>query len=141
MQWSSARNGGFSTAAKPVRPLISDGPYGYSRVNVAAGQADPASLLNQVTRLGSAMPRNWLGKWKVLDTGSANVLAMRYDWQGRSLLMLHNFSSKPQFCQLPDFTNANSRLVSLSGTASIQAGPTGQQTVQLAGYGWYRFAN
>src|ERR1700753_2936589 len=46
MQWSPERQGGFSTCVRPVRPVISKGPYGYEHVNVAEQRRDPNSLLN-----------------------------------------------------------------------------------------------
>ncbi|WP_434597869.1 alpha-amylase family protein [Pseudomonas sp. R4-83] len=47
MQWSAEVNGGFSRAeqAKLPAPLIDAGPFSYQRVNVAAQQDDPESLL------------------------------------------------------------------------------------------------
>jgi len=45
MQWTSDRNGGFTTAVKPVRPLVPDGPYGVESVNVRDQLRQPGSLL------------------------------------------------------------------------------------------------
>ena len=48
MQWANKPNGGFSTAppAALIRPVISDGKFGYRRVNVVDQQRVPESLLN-----------------------------------------------------------------------------------------------
>jgi maltose alpha-D-glucosyltransferase/alpha-amylase len=143
MQWSTAPNAGFSTASKTVRPVISQGAYGFSRVNVNQQRADSASLLNQITkfaRLRKSCPEIGWGKWQVLDTSSPNVLAIRYDWQGRSLLMLHNFSPSPQQFQLNTATKTGRTLTGLVDKSTITAGPDGKFPVQLRdyGYNWFR---
>ncbi|MCK8493533.1 alpha-amylase family protein [Spirosoma sp. RP8] len=143
MQWSSATNGGFSNAPKTVRPVISQGPYGYTSINVAAQRADSASLLNKVTqlaRLRKQCPEIGWGNWELVDTGSQHVLAIRYDWQGRSLLMVHNFSPEPQQCQISTQLKAQTQLVNLLDNSQRQVGKDGAYTTQLPGYGytWYR---
>lgn len=47
------RNGGFSTAPRNCLslPLIEDGPFGYPRVNVAAQQSEPGSLLCRIRHM------------------------------------------------------------------------------------------
>src|SRR3989442_15267333 len=58
MQWSSGRNGGFSTAAEGTLslPVIADPVYGYKAVNVAAQARQPASLLSTMRRRIAARP-------------------------------------------------------------------------------------
>ena len=146
MQWSGISNGGFSDALKTVRPVISQGPYRYSVVNVAAQQADSASLLNRITRfahLRKQCPEIGWGKWKLLDTGSEQVLAIQYDWKGKSLLMVHNFSPKPQQCVVKTGMKPGNSLVSLMNNTTSRAGNDGVYQVPLAGYGynWYRLTN
>jgi maltose alpha-D-glucosyltransferase/alpha-amylase len=51
MQWSSEPRGGFTTAEKPVVPVISGGPFGYQRVNAAEQRRDPRSLVNWTNRI------------------------------------------------------------------------------------------
>jgi maltose alpha-D-glucosyltransferase/alpha-amylase len=83
------------------------------------------------------------GEWELLDTGSEHVMAIRYNWQGRSLVMINNFSSEPQKCQLTKSLKSHSTLVNLFDNSQTQAGNNGEYTVQLAGYGysWYRLKN
>ena len=144
MQWSDAPNAGFSTTAKTVRPAISQGPYCYSKVNVAAQRSDSTSLLNQISRLArlrKQYPEIGWGNWQILDTGSPHVLAIRYDWQGRSLLIVHNFSPKPQLCQLSGTLKTDTKLIRLlADSLGRQSQPRNDRTIQLAGYGygWYR---
>ncbi|MBD2756766.1 alpha-amylase family protein [Spirosoma validum] len=144
MQWSNAPNAGFSTAAKTVQPVISQGPYSYTKgVNVADQRADSASLLNQITRLAQLRkqcPEIGWGNWEMLDTGSEQVLAIRYDWQGRSLVVVHNFSSEPQQCQIATKTQTGRPLTDLMNNSETPLGTGGNFAVQLPGYTfrWYR---
>ena len=65
MQWSSEKHGGFSTADRPVRPVVSDPIYGYQRVNVEAQRRDPQSLVNWIERkirMRKECPGNQLGR-------------------------------------------------------------------------------
>lgn len=143
MQWTNKLNGGFSDRAKTVQPVITQGPYGYSRVNVTTQQADSASLLNQITRfaqLRKQYPEIGWGKWQLLDTGSPNVLAMQYDWKERSLLMVHNFSPEPRQCQLPSSKNQRSLVDLLNKEQGPVSAANGHYAIRLPGYGynWYR---
>jgi maltose alpha-D-glucosyltransferase/alpha-amylase len=51
MQWSEEPQAGFSSAKKTVLPVISKGPYSYTRVNVEAQRRDPNSLLSWTERM------------------------------------------------------------------------------------------
>ena len=44
MQWSAEPHGGFTTADKPILPVISEGPYSYQHVNTAEQRRDPEVL-------------------------------------------------------------------------------------------------
>jgi glycosidase len=53
MQWSAARNSGFSPAPsdKLAQKPVTQGPFGYKRLDVEAQQKDEGSLLNRFRRL------------------------------------------------------------------------------------------
>ena len=58
MQWSAARNGGFSTATRKQdlrRPVIDDGEYGYEHVNVDDQRSRPV-LAARLVPAGAAHP-------------------------------------------------------------------------------------
>jgi len=146
MQWSAEPNAGFSTSAKPVRPIISQGPYSYKTVNVATQRADSSSLLNQVTRfarLRKQCPEIGLANGTIIDTGSDHVLAIQYDWQGRSLLTVYNFSAEPQQCQLKSTFKTGLAMTNLFDKTNNTVDENGTVSVKLAGYGsaWYRLKN
>src|SRR5437016_87463 len=72
MQWSDELHGGFSTAAKTILPVIDDGVWGYQRINVAAQQRDPDSMLNwteRMIRLRKECPEIGWGRCTILNTG------------------------------------------------------------------------
>jgi maltose alpha-D-glucosyltransferase/alpha-amylase len=98
MQWSPARNGGFSSAPRSqlVLPVISRGAFGYRQVNVAAQHRDPGSLLTFVRRafrVRRELGELTAGDWQPLRVREPSVLALRYN-DGRSeLLAVHNLAS------------------------------------------------
>jgi trehalose synthase len=98
MQWTPGHNGGFSAApAEELRRPLPTGAYSPKQVNVSAQIDDPDSSLNWTRRLirrRRALPEIGLGSYRVVDVGSPEVLALRFEWAGRRLLTLHNFSDR-----------------------------------------------
>jgi trehalose synthase len=99
MQWSSGANGGFSTApaTRLHRPVV-DGAYGPEHVNVEDQSGDEHSLLNWMERLiraRKAAPEIGHGDWSLLDSGHDAVLALRYDWDGRTVVVTSNLAAEP----------------------------------------------
>jgi maltose alpha-D-glucosyltransferase/alpha-amylase len=143
MQWADAPQAGFSTCAKTIHPIVSEGPYSYRRVNVEAQRRDPESLLNftaALIRLRTECPEIGWGAYEILDAGARDVLAIRYDWQGNSVLVLHNFADEPREVRIDPGIDGGERLVNLLVAAESRAGRGGQHSVQLDSYGfqWYR---
>ncbi len=137
MQWTATRNAGFTTGTQPVRPVVNDAVFGYPKVNVATQQTDSRSLLNwtrQMIRLRKQHPEIAFGKWKLIQTKSKHVIGIYYDWNGKRLLTLHNFSDAPSEASLPEEITAKK----LSDAFSSESVPT-QETVPLPafGYKWY----
>ncbi|WP_067507937.1 alpha-amylase family protein [Actinoplanes sp. TFC3] len=98
MQWSSLPNGGFSTAApeKLLRPVISDGEFGYENVNVTRQRHDPNSLLSWFERMIRTLreaPEVGSGSCQHVDVPvPAGVLVHRADAETGTMLFLHNLS-------------------------------------------------
>jgi maltose alpha-D-glucosyltransferase / alpha-amylase len=93
MQWTAGHAAGFTTG-DPKVPLVTDGPYGPDRVNVAEQRRDPDSLLNWMERAIRArkeLPEFGWGEYRVLDTDQPAVLAHRCEWHRGSVVALHNF--------------------------------------------------
>jgi maltose alpha-D-glucosyltransferase/alpha-amylase len=145
MQWSTEPHGGFTTSAKAVVPVISDGPYGYQHINAAEQRRDPASLLNwteRMIRMRKEMPEVGWGNFEIVDVKDKAILALRYDWRNNSVLFLHNFAAEPREIEfktgLDDDKGA--QLVNVLSTDHSRAEKNGKHRVCLEGYGyrWYR---
>jgi len=142
MQWSDEPNGGFSTAKKTIRPVISKGPYSYERVNVEAQRRDVGSLLNwteRLIRLRKECPEIGWGTYRILGTGNPAVLAMRYDWRNNAVITIHNFSEKPASVRI-DSGPEGDLCANLFAGEHSHALPNGKHRMVLEGYGyrWYR---
>ncbi|WP_137286144.1 alpha-amylase family protein [Halorussus salinisoli] len=95
MQWSSEKNGGFSTADPEdlVRPVVSGGEYGYESVNVADQRGDPDSLLqwfSRLNRLRGECPEIGHGDCEVFDTDDPAVFAHRMSSDHGRVVAIHN---------------------------------------------------
>jgi maltose alpha-D-glucosyltransferase/alpha-amylase len=138
MQWSAARHGGFTTARRPIRPVIDDEIFGYARVNVADQRRDPNSLLNwteRIIRTRKECPEIGWGTWRLLPRLPETVLGMRYDWNGRVTLALHNFSDRPVAVRISGGAGCGT-LVNLLSQERSDAGEHGRHTIELEPYGY-----
>src|SRR4051794_10932687 len=143
MQWSTEPHGGFTTAEKSFLPVIDDAIYGYQRINAADQKRDPQSLLNWTERMIRARkeaPEVGWGKWRVMPTGSPNVLAIRYDWRENAFIAVHNTDEKPHrvTIRIPD--RERSSLINLLSEGHSDGDESGTHKLAIEGYGyrWYR---
>lgn len=144
MQWARDPQAGFTRSEKAVLPVISDGEYGYERVNAAQQTRDPNSLLNwmeRMIRMRKQLPEIGWGDFEVLKTGSAAVLGIRYAWRGNCVVVLHNFADEPEPVRLHEIHGAaGGTLVNLFTRDHSTADETGTHHIQMERYGyrWYR---
>jgi maltose alpha-D-glucosyltransferase / alpha-amylase len=143
MQWNDEPQAGFSTAPHLVHPVISTGPYAYQQINVEAQRRDPGSLLNWTAcmiRLRTECPEIGWGDWEILRTGAPSVLAIRYDWRGNALVVIHNFADQPHEVRIKPGVEGSVRLVNLLVRDESHADETGVHRIALEAYGyrWYR---
>jgi trehalose synthase len=97
MQWSAERQAGFTTAEEAARPIVEDGPFGYRELNVTRQRRHPDSLLNWMERLirrRRECPELGWGKPTLLDPGDAAVVAQRSDWEGSTVVAVHNLAGR-----------------------------------------------
>jgi len=139
MQWTPGPNGGFSTADPADLPgPIPDGQYGPQRVNVASQRRDRDSLLHWmrllIERYRECPELAW-GDYRVLDTGSASVLAHRCDMDG-TVIAVHNLADRSDTveltlagldgcCVLTDLLVGGQTKVSDDGTVHLSLEPYG----------------
>jgi len=103
MQWSAEPQAGFTTAEQAGRPIVEEGPFGYRELNVTRQRRDPDSLLNwmeRLTRRRRECPEFGWGRPALLDSGDAAVFAQRSDWEGSTVVAVHNLAGRDARTQL-----------------------------------------
>jgi maltose alpha-D-glucosyltransferase / alpha-amylase len=145
MQWSDEPHGGFTKHDKPICPVISEGPYGYERINAAMQRRYPDSLLNwteRIIRMRKEVPEVGWEDFEVKPIRNPAVLIMRYDRRNNSVLFIHNFDAEPHEIAFATGTQGEhgDLLVNLLGTDHSKAGDDGKHHLVIEGYGyrWYR---
>jgi trehalose synthase len=143
MHWSPDRNGGFSTApaAQLVRPLPR-GAFAPAKVNVEDQRRDPNSLLRFVRHLirtRRETPELGWGTSTLIDTEDPALLAHRCDWEGSSVIAIHNLGARAASADLALGDGATG-VHDLLGDFEDPARRGGTLTVSLEGYGgrWLR---
>ena len=138
MQWSPQRHGGFTTARRPIRPVIDDPVFGYKQVNVADQRRDSNSLLNwteRIIRMRKECSEIGWGAWKLLPRLPDHVLGLRYEWNDRCTLVLHNFVDTPTSVRVrPD--GPPCPLVNLLSQERSEPDRQGRHTIELEPYGY-----
>jgi maltose alpha-D-glucosyltransferase/alpha-amylase len=143
MQWTNDPYGGFSTAAKPVVPIIADETYGYEKVNAANQRRDPDSLLNwseRRIRMRKECPEISWGDYVLPDPHARGVLAILYTWRNTSLLTVHNFTGEPQTVRLDLEVAGRELLADVFENDERHADTAGvhEFTIEPYGHRWYR---
>jgi maltose alpha-D-glucosyltransferase/alpha-amylase len=146
MQWSTEPNAGFTTHAKPILPVISDGPYEYRQINVAAQRTQSDSFLNwmeRVIRMRKEVPEIGWGDFSFLPLRTPGILAMQYTWRNNSVLCMHNLTPEPsevRFRLTAKAAGDTTLLISLLSGEHSKADEDGRHCVVLEAYGyrWYR---
>jgi maltose alpha-D-glucosyltransferase/alpha-amylase len=140
MQWSAEPQAGFTTAEEAVRPVVAEGPFGYREVNVTRQRRDPESLLNWMERLirrRRECPELGWGESALLDSGDSAVFAQRSDWEGSTVVAVHNLAGREARARLE--VGGEGALVDLfhDDERELDAGAV---TVELPSYGahWFR---
>jgi maltose alpha-D-glucosyltransferase / alpha-amylase len=100
MQWSAARNGGFSSAPRAhlCAPVITRGDFRHQVVNVDLQRRDPGSLVNwfqAAVRARRELLDFGNAAWETVRSKDEAVLALRFRSQEREVLALHNLSDRP----------------------------------------------
>lgn len=143
MQWTSGPSGGFSSAPpEDLRRPLPKGAYSPEKVNVSAQMDDPDSTFNwmrSLIRRRRALPEIGLGNYRLVDVGSPEVLALRFDWAGRRLLTLHNFADREIEVDIGDEVGDEDTLDVWSDSSYDSAART--FTMPANGYRWIRIGS
>ena len=92
-QWDNSNNAGFTAGT----PWIKVNPN-YKTVNVAGEEKDSMSCLNYFRKLIKLRKENLVfvyGKYQLLDKDNPNVYAYTREMDGKKVIVLLNFTSKP----------------------------------------------
>jgi maltose alpha-D-glucosyltransferase/alpha-amylase len=146
MQWSNETNAAFSTAEpeRLRRPIVTGRRYGPAAINVVDQRQDENSLLNWMERLirrRRECPEIGWGAWRILEADDKAVLGLRYDWEDRVLITVHNVASKRCRTKLSlGDTKDWQGLVHQFGRGDHELRRDGTLSVELDGYGsrWLR---
>jgi maltose alpha-D-glucosyltransferase/alpha-amylase len=145
MQWSTEPHGGFTKCDKPILPVISHGPYGFEHVNVARQRRDPNSMLNwteRIIRMRKEVPEIGWGSFTVVPSGVPEVITLRFEWRGNSVVVVHNLDAAPrEVClEIKSERSAGPDLINLLSEDHGRADASGIHRILLEPYGyrWYR---
>ncbi|HEX2849924.1 MAG TPA: alpha-amylase family protein [Acidimicrobiales bacterium] len=145
MQWSSAKNAGFSTAPakKLCRPVVNDGEFGFENVNVVAQRRDPDSLLSWMERMFRTLrecPEFGTGRCTALDVGrDSTVLALRFDAPTGVVVAFTNLADEPCTVDVSHIDDRDEPLDIFADDEYELTSP-GFEAIDLNGYGfrWIR---
>lgn len=149
MQWSNQPNAGFSTAPPDqlIRPVVSEGKYSYEHLNVAKQRRDPNSFLNwmeSAIRMRKECRELGWGSWQILETGHPSVMALCCEWQGGTVIPVHNFAATSCTVRLKLNHSDGKELTDLLADQSYElrtpTAPELDPEIELEGYGfrWLR---
>jgi maltose alpha-D-glucosyltransferase / alpha-amylase len=143
MQWSGEPQGGFTKSDKPILPVITGGVYGFEHVNVAQQRLDPNSLMNwmeRMIRMRKEAPEIGWGEFSILQTGTPEVLGIRYEWRNNSVVVVHNLSATPREIWLKLDSDGSGCLANLLSGENSNSDASGEHCLLLEPYGyrWFR---
>src|SRR5208283_4344412 len=99
MQWSGARNGGFSASAMTWLPCGD-----FKAVNVARQLNDPRSMLSlyrRLIQLRKSTPALVEGSYRAADSAPEDCLVFHRDTPAQHLVVALNFAAEPREIDLP----------------------------------------
>ena len=138
------REAGAQAPTFPYEGIINaDDVYGYERVNVADQRRDPMSLLNWTERrirMRKECPEITWGQFQILRTNVSEVLVIRYEWRGVSLVTVHNFSDRTQRVRFDPKRPGSEMMMDVFDDDHSRADASGAHEFDMSAYGhrWLR---
>jgi maltose alpha-D-glucosyltransferase/alpha-amylase len=140
MQWDASRNGGFSaTEGELFLPAVDDALYGASKVNVAAQQGDPNSLLERMRTMLAVRaqhPSLKSGDLTIIPTGDDGVLAYSRRTDGDEVVSVVNLTGERRTTTIDFGTARNVQRVHGSDELAATGGAPTELTLEPYGYQW-----
>lgn len=142
MQWSGAKHGGFSASKrdKPVIPILSEGEYGYKKLNVLEQTRDPLSFLNWMERI-IAMRKECIefgyGDYEIIKADHPGVFAHACHYKSGIALAVHNLTDQALAVTLGKYFE---HLMEYFSDQKYEPVKTDTKQMQLGpfGYRWFR---
>jgi maltose alpha-D-glucosyltransferase/alpha-amylase len=96
--------------------------------------------ITSLIRLRKQCPEVGWGDWRIVPSGSRNVLAIAYTWRGTTIVTLHNLAQEPREARL---RLGGGTLTNLADPEEIPATQDGVHRVTLDAYGyrWLRLGD
>ena len=143
MQWTDGPSAGFSAAGPDdlCRPITALDGFGPEAVNAAAQRRDEGSLLNWFERLVRRRRESHElghGTFQHLPAGDPAVFAHRCEWEGRSLVAVHNLAGRDARAELA--LGDGDDLHDVFGDRDVPAPPGGRVVLDLEPYARRWFA-
>lgn len=141
MQWANEKNGGFSTAPTKdlIRNVISEGDFGYEKVNVSDQLRDPDSFLTWISKAidyRKEFPEFGWGRNNIIDTGDPRVLG-HYTKSDKGMgVAFHNFSDKEITVKLEMKEEELEDVVDVFGNIRYEDFDPKKPEVRLTPYGY-----
>ncbi len=147
MQWTSARNAGFSAAPAETlyAPVIDDDAFGYLKVNVEAQRADPSSLYYTMRRMIATRKQTRVfsrGGLRFLEPADLGVLAFLRVYTSEAVLAVHNLHDAEIETELdlPEYVGATPvDMMTGQAHATVEQEPY-RVTLPPYGYLWLKLA-
>ena len=141
MQWTSYDDGGFSAAPLDalVRPMLTDGSYGFPQVSVSAQRGAADSLLNWMAglvRVRRETSEIGTAPWTIVPTGDDAVFGIRYDAADSAILVLTNLSPRRRTVTLELSERDAHTATDLLGDRVYEPLAPGTARVRIDGYGY-----
>lgn len=140
MQWNDSTNAGFSTARCLPAPMIEQGPFAYTQLNVAHQQNDPQSLLARTRRLllaRAGLEEVGNGKPECLATDHPAVFAIAHVHTATSV-MIANLCDETVSVQVQGLDLSDFEEIVSDGSYAYAASTDLRLDLQGYGYRWFR---
>lgn len=145
MQWSDEKHGGFSRAKAdqiPI-PVISEGDFGFKKVNVHEQMRNPSSLLSWIER-AIAVRKECIefgfGECEFIKTKDPAILAYCCHWEKGLALAFHNLSDKEVDVGIEIKEEQTKHLIECFSDQQYEPFEPGLGKIKLGRYGyrWFR---
>lgn len=132
-QWDSSSQAGFTTGT----PWIKVNPN-YKTINAAVEENNPNSCLHYFRKMVNLRKENPVlvyGKYTLIDKNNPSVYAYTREWNGKTMLILLNFTAKPATVNISTL-NTNKAKLLISNYSNATSAKNELRPYEAAVYEW-----